>query len=108
MGWTSLYAVCGGGAVLLLGTAATLGALQAEASTLQRAILAIVEVSLVVSAATAVFRFVRARRRERQAQAKVDADLAGGVAAVERLRATDAVRAILPKRERAYFLRLED
>ncbi len=42
-------------------------------------------------------------------QEMLRADLAGGVAEIERYRATDAIRAIGPvNRERCYFLRLDD
>lgn len=56
-----------------------------------------------------MLRYSVARRQELEARAKIDADLAAGVAAIERHRATDAVRVILEEhRERAYFMRLED
>lgn len=70
---------------------------------------AIAALSVVVGAISTARRYSVARRQELDAREKIDADLAAGVAAVERHRATDAVRVILEEhRERAYFMRLED
>jgi hypothetical protein len=107
-GMTSFAAVCGAGAVLLLASVATLGGMHAERSTINRTLLAIVVVTMTLAVPVTAIRLAFARAKEAAAQAKVDADLAGGVATVERVRATNALRAILLKRERAYFLRLED
>ena len=73
------------------------------------AILSALGGSIAVSAVVTAVRFPRERSRRADQHRRIRADLEGGVAAIERHRARDAIRAILMEhRERAFFVLLED
>jgi hypothetical protein len=97
----------GGMAILAVG--AFLGSFKAAPGVTSAVIAVVVGLVVITASISTALRYSIARRKELEEKSRIDADLAGGVAAVERYGVTHAVRAVLEEHGvLAYFLRLAD